>query len=202
MWNYEELAPGIASYENVMEDPKTFISDVESLVGIYNLAWHDANQTNGGKYEEPSNKPSIRDCKVMSIPPYDSDPELAQKIPGAQLAIHLHLNNSLYPAINDYRNRYLAGQWDKAEGWQLLKYGSGNHFVNHFDDSRPFPRTLSMSFYLNDDYEGGEIEFGRFNLKIKPKANQMILFPSNYIYNHTVHPVKTGTRYAVVAWWD
>jgi predicted 2-oxoglutarate/Fe(II)-dependent dioxygenase YbiX len=59
-----------------------------------------------------------------------------------------------------------------------------------------------MSFYLNEDYEGGEIEFGRFNLKIKPKANQMIMFPSNYIYNHTVHPVVSGTRYAVVAWWN
>jgi predicted 2-oxoglutarate/Fe(II)-dependent dioxygenase YbiX len=59
-----------------------------------------------------------------------------------------------------------------------------------------------MSFYLNDEYEGGEIEFSRFGLNVKPKANQAIFFPSNYVYNHTVHPVTSGTRYAVVGWWE
>jgi hypothetical protein len=202
MWEYKELAPGIASYENVIDSAENFIYELENLSKDNHLSWHDATASNGGELEEPSSKPLIRDCKVISLPPYDSNPELYDETLKHYFDLHLKLNNSLYAVINDYRNRYLAGQWDKAEGWQILKYGSGNHFVNHFDDSRLYPRTVSMSFYLNDNYEGGEIEFGRFNLKIKPKANQMILFPSNYIYNHTVHPVKSGTRYAVVGWWN
>jgi predicted 2-oxoglutarate/Fe(II)-dependent dioxygenase YbiX len=59
-----------------------------------------------------------------------------------------------------------------------------------------------MSFYLNDDYEGGEIEFPRFGLQVKPEPNQMIMFPSNYVYNHVVNPVTSGTRYAIVAWFE
>ena len=59
-----------------------------------------------------------------------------------------------------------------------------------------------MCFYLNEDYHGGEIEFTRFNLKIKPKENQMIIFPSNYIYNHVVNPVIKGKRYVIVGWWN
>jgi predicted 2-oxoglutarate/Fe(II)-dependent dioxygenase YbiX len=50
---------------------------------------------------------------------------------------------------------------------------------------------------LNDDYEGGEINFPRFNLKIKPEKNSLILFPSNYVYNHSAEPVKNGTKYAI-----
>jgi hypothetical protein len=201
MFEFEELAPGIISYTKVIDDPQLFISDLEGLVEINNLIWSDATQSDGHD-AEPMKTPSIRECKAMSLPPYDSDPRLATAVPGAQLTLHNFLNDSLYPAINDYRFRHSATQWDQSHGWQILKYGQGNHFVNHFDDSRAYPRTVSMSFYLNDDYEGGEIEFPRFGLKIKPKANQLIMFPSNYVYNHTVHPVVSGTRYAVVCWWN
>jgi predicted 2-oxoglutarate/Fe(II)-dependent dioxygenase YbiX len=51
--------------------------------------------------------------------------------------------------------------------------------------------------YLNDDYEGGEIEFVNFDIKIKPKAGTLIMFPSNYPYSHIAHPVISGTKYAV-----
>jgi predicted 2-oxoglutarate/Fe(II)-dependent dioxygenase YbiX len=59
-----------------------------------------------------------------------------------------------------------------------------------------------MSYFLNDNYEGGEIEFDHFNLKIKPKENQAVFFPSNYVYSHKVHPVTEGIRYSVVGWWE
>jgi predicted 2-oxoglutarate/Fe(II)-dependent dioxygenase YbiX len=59
---------------------------------------------------------------------------------------------------------------------------------------------MSWVYYINDDYTGGEISFPRFNLTYKPVANEFIVFPSNYIYNHSVLPVIEGTRYAVVSW--
>jgi predicted 2-oxoglutarate/Fe(II)-dependent dioxygenase YbiX len=59
---------------------------------------------------------------------------------------------------------------------------------------------MSTIFYMNDDYEGGEIEFPRFNVSHKPEKNELIIFPSTYVYNHSVLPVTSGTRYAVVSW--
>jgi predicted 2-oxoglutarate/Fe(II)-dependent dioxygenase YbiX len=59
---------------------------------------------------------------------------------------------------------------------------------------------MSTVYYLNDNYTGGEINFPRFNVTFKPKANQMIIFPSTYVYNHSVSPVIEGQRYAVVSW--
>jgi len=76
----------------------------------------------------------------------------------------------------------------------------GQKFVNHIDDHTDYHRRMSTIYYINDNYEGGEIEFPRFNVKYKPVANDFIIFPSNYMYNHSVSPVISGERYAVVSW--
>lgn len=196
----EELAPGIMSYIGVMDDPKQFISDIEGLVELNLLTWNPASQSDSPDGDS-SVKKSARDCFAISLPSYDKNPELKNNH-DIYNKVSTLLDEQLLPTVNEYRNHYSAIHWPTSEGWQLLKYGKDNHFINHYDDSKQWPRTLSMSFYLNDDYEGGEIEFPRFNLKIKPRANQMIMFPSNYVYNHSVHPVISGTRYAVVAWWN
>ena len=58
---------------------------------------------------------------------------------------------------------------------------------------------LSIIGVLNDDYRGGDfIMFD--NYKIKLKAGDLILFPSNFMYPHLVKEVKEGTRYSFVSW--
>ena len=196
----EQLAPGIWSYTGIIEKPMEFISDLEGLVEINNLQWFDAS-ANDGDVAQTEIRKSVRDCLAISIPAYDREPD-ARAHGGPLPLLHDFLNASLNPVLNLYESEHAAWHWKDSEGWQILKYGKGQHFVNHYDDSKQFPRTVSMSYYLNDDYEGGEIEFPRFGLKIKPKADQAIFFPSNYVYNHIVHPVTSGTRYAVVGWWN
>ena len=60
-----------------------------------------------------------------------------------------------------------------------------------------------MVYYPNDDYEGGELEFINFKLKVKPKANQLFLFPASYIYEHKIHDIGAGNpRYTIVAFFS
>ena len=66
------------------------------------------------------------------------------------------------------------------------------------------PRFLSdysSLVYLNDNYEGGELVFPEYNLNIKPKAGDIITFPTNAMYLHAVNKIKSGTRYNVVLKW-
>lgn len=196
----EELAPGIVSYKNVMEDPGNFIEYIENLVLQNKLNWYQASQSDSPDGNSMVNKKS-RDCFAISLPSYDKNPEF-KNIKNIYNEVSTKIDEKLLPTVNDYRFLYAANHWTISEGWQLLKYGKDNHFVKHYDDSKQYPRTVSMSYYLNDNYEGGEIEFPNFNLKIKPVADQMIMFPSNYVYTHTVHPVISGTRYAIVGWWN
>jgi len=87
---------------------------------------------------------------------------------------------------------------------QILKYGLGGHYRFHTDHSIKAPRTYSCIFLINDNYEGGELLFKYPNsekiTKIDKKENKMIIWPSNFLYPHSVMPVTKGERYSVVAW--
>ena len=85
----------------------------------------------------------------------------------------------------------------------ILKYEDNGHYQAHTDYGKFTPRQISFSYILNDDYEGGEFEFvlpKKRSMKIKPKENSCIMFPSNFMFPHKVHPVPKGTRYVIVGW--
>jgi predicted 2-oxoglutarate/Fe(II)-dependent dioxygenase YbiX len=50
----------------------------------------------------------------------------------------------------------------------------------------------------NDNYKGGEFVICGEELKLK--AGSLLIFPSNYVYPHSVKPVISGTRYSFVSW--
>ena len=62
-------------------------------------------------------------------------------------------------------------------------------------------RTWSAIFYVNDDYEGGEIDFPLKKFVYKPKANSFVMFPSTSEYLHGVREITKGTRYTVAIWY-
>lgn len=87
----------------------------------------------------------------------------------------------------------------------ILKYENKGFYTWHTDHAGiNAPRTMSCILLLNNDYEGGNLCFrnpdgsGEWEVEVKP--NRMIVWPSNFLYPHTVKPVTKGTRYSVVAW--
>lgn len=87
-----------------------------------------------------------------------------------------------------------------AETYTLLRYQPGEKYNLHYDGGTETARSISVLVYLNDDYEGGELEFPNFDVSIKPKAGTLVLFPSNYAYAHIAQPVKLGTKYVIATW--
>jgi predicted 2-oxoglutarate/Fe(II)-dependent dioxygenase YbiX len=56
--------------------------------------------------------------------------------------------------------------------------------------------------YLNDDYDGGILEFPKIGLELKPKEGDIIFFPSQVPFFHQSTPITKGIKYAAVAWWN
>jgi predicted 2-oxoglutarate/Fe(II)-dependent dioxygenase YbiX len=87
---------------------------------------------------------------------------------------------------------------------EILKYENTGFYTWHVDHFATVPRTMSCILLLNNDYEGGNLCFrnpdgsGEWEVEVKP--NRMIIWPSNFLYPHTVKPVTKGKRYSVVAW--
>lgn len=102
--------------------------------------------------------------------------------------------------IEDYRNRFDLKPIVSTET-VLLRYEQDNMFHYHYDASKTYNRVVSVSMFLNDDFTGGELEFKEFDLKIKPTAGDILVFPSSYPYMHQVNPVEFGVRYSVVKWY-
>lgn len=90
------------------------------------------------------------------------------------------------------------------ERFHFVKYeGAGTHFRMHVDHGPHFVSTVSVVVYLNDGYEGGDLWFPRLNsLTIKPKTGNILVFPSNYIYEHSATDIVEGTKYSVVIMTD
>jgi hypothetical protein len=59
---------------------------------------------------------------------------------------------------------------------------------------------LTCTVYINDDYEGGEIEFyvdGEFVPAYKPEAGDIMVFPSGEPYYHGVRTATRGNKYLI-----
>ena len=127
---------------------------------------------------------------------------------GVKSLTEVHWTNFLYNVFNKSIDSYLKcinveSNWSVSEV-QILKYNVGGHYKFHVDNALSVPRTYSCIFFLNDDYEGGELVFkfpGKDNEhKIKTQKNSVVVWPSNFLYPHSVKPVTKGERYSVVSW--
>lgn len=100
----------------------------------------------------------------------------------------------------DYRN-FFDLPLKSETGYSLLKYSGGSEYHIHFDHASANERVLSMVACLGEEeFEGGELEFNNFTLKVKLNKDDIILFPSNFPYTHIAHPVNKGTKYSLVTW--
>jgi len=111
--------------------------------------------------------------------------------------------------INDDNFKFDLYPFFEKESIQYSHYDVGDHYSWHTDivGSSP-PRKLSFSLMLNDDYEGGEFEIGRYScgdyelktvtVAAENKTGTLIVFPS--ALPHRVKPVTKGIRKSLVGW--
>lgn len=195
----EEIAPGMVVYSNVIDNSDSLYSDIEEGMISAKIEWQSAMVREGNDKNTVNNL--TRNTSTIGIPYSGTIQESPLTTFSEEFTINL--NNLFFenfdPIEKDYKASYgIETVWHDQYG--ILKYGEGQFFTNHIDDHQDFHRRISTIYYLNDNYVGGEINFPRFGITFKPKANQMILFPSTYVYNHSVSPVIEGERYAVVSW--
>jgi Rps23 Pro-64 3,4-dihydroxylase Tpa1-like proline 4-hydroxylase len=79
------------------------------------------------------------------------------------------------------------------------------HSDNTHEDGRPsaFYKSKYAGFiYLNDNFDGGLLNFKHFDVSIKPEPGMMAFFKGGHGNEHEVTTVKNGERYTVGSFWD
>lgn len=185
------VAGCIEIFENVWPNPYNSIDliEKESADTASGVHWEKAETIGSGAYQK------VRTNDLMQIT------HLANILDNSLLQnIHNQFYVLLLAATCGYATRHNINEIFYHEGYNLLRYREGEEYKPHYDGGTTIGRCISALVYLNDDYEGGELEFVNFKIKIRPQAGMLILFPSNYAYLHTSHPVTNGTKYALVTW--
>jgi hypothetical protein len=62
-------------------------------------------------------------------------------------------------------------------------------------------RQFGCVYYLNDNYDGGEIYFPNQNVELKPKQNTLVFFPGTLQFLHGVKPITSGVRSTLTSFW-
>lgn len=193
----EDLGHGIFVYRDVLPESLDIINRLENVLtdksNPYN--WVVA-QVGYGQV-----MPDYRDCVDFKYKKEDlhDDGSDAYK----ELAkIWQQCYDRKASAVDHYRSIFNIMDLKYWEAFNFIRYGEGQHFREHHDHGFSYNCTVSVVCYLNDNYEGGELTFRLQNQKIKPKAGDMYVFPSNYMYPHVAEKVTSGIKYSLVTMLD
>jgi len=187
----DEIIGGcINVYENAWPNPEETIQLIESITTDPDSGIHWSKATTLGQGLNQKSRTNY-DLGITHNAQMYNNPAL-QNIHN-QMYVLLLASTIPYARKNGIEEMY-------HEPYNMLRYRGGQEYKAHADGGTDTGRSVSAIVYLNNDYEGGEIEFVNFEIKIKPEPGMLILFPSNFAYKHIAHPVTKGTKYAIVTW--
>ena len=160
-----------------------------------------SDEWNQGKLSNLNNELTVvkskRDCFTIFL----SGNETINKNYNIRKKIDEEIFKCVGKAVEKYKNKFNEFIISNDSGYQLLKYEKNGFIENHIDSlAANEHRTLSCSLILNDNFEGGEFSFFNNKLKYKLKKGSAILFPSNFMYPHSILPIKKGIRYSIITW--
>lgn len=201
--SYTELYPNIDVYTGLLPD-------AEKLYKIMKQSEHDGDGkfflkkwdkwSQFGTYTQQKNE---QDTEREHGERYEEEKYLAQRV-----------YEAYNQAIQDYIKRHnialpedarlMSSSFSKYdENVNLMKNNLVMQYhTDYIISERDMPGykfLITCTTYINDDYEGGEIEFYIDNKKIthKPKAGDILVFPSTEPYYHGVKMIKKGNKFFI-----
>ena len=192
----EEIGPAIYVYKNVLSQDMRIVERVEKALAIPGTRFNWQPSMTGRQTISDH-----RTCMDWKLHPKTLEPK--DKFSNDALDLHDEIIDKLKLCLEHYKPNNYVAEISYFEAINVVRYGSGQYFKTHTDDGDTYRCTLSAVGYPNDNYEGGELKFPKFNLTYKPVAGDFVLFPSSYAYAHSSEPVTDdGVKYSLVIMTD
>ncbi len=187
----------IVELENFMtQEEVDFLEKAARNITIWDVTQSHINENGTVIYDSEFWKD-----RVATAPSLDAnDPKI--------LPILIGLFNRLQPIIEDFFKvkvqptgqtivKWNPGQFQMPHADKELHFGSDAGLPNDF----PY-YDISSLFYINDDYEGGELYFPYQKVQFKPKRGSAYFFPGDMNYVHGVTEVTKSLRYTCPFFWE
>lgn len=182
--NKTELAPKLFVYSDAIPGYDQIIPYVEQVTGTGMVLWEKAELSGNSV-----------DTLLFDYPLELKDPNDQSILFDERMS--LVLGGFLGFAEVDYVQQNSLSKKFVHDKFLLMKYGEGADFpISGKDDGDH----LNVMYYLNDDYEGGAVEFPSLGITYQPKANEVLIFPASKGFEYTVGKMTSGTKYSVVSY--
>lgn len=188
--DFEKLGLGVRKYSKPQQTDAIVHAIEEMLLNSSEISWQPSKIKTDTEYVVDT---TFRyNVYFWLNKDLDYSIETKQKIASVEQMI----NNQVQECLQQYQSE-VGVSISKQEPYELLKYTENNFLEWHSDDGSADRSRVSMLYYLNDGYDGGELEFANFDLLFKPKKGDIIIFPSSFIFKHRVRKVTNGVRYVI-----
>lgn len=181
--NKTELAPGLVLYKDVIPSYEQLVPYIEQVTASGMVLW-ETKEISGNSVE----------TMVFDYPQELKDPNDHAILFDERMSLVL---GGFFGFIeSDYIQENNPGRQLLHDQMMLMSYGAGAEFPLSKDNAGH----LSIMYYLNDDYEGGTIEFPNLGITYEPKANEAIIFPAADGFEYTIEKMIHGTKYSVLTY--
>jgi predicted 2-oxoglutarate/Fe(II)-dependent dioxygenase YbiX len=201
---FDEIYPNVIVYRNMLSDPeksyKIIANSESSGEGKYFLKeWTPWAQF--GTYTQIKWGEELNDAIKNEI--FEEEKALSEEITFAYNKAVSHYTKHtglLFPADATFSGHSYCKYFDQIDDLKnnmTMQYHT-DYIISQRDMPGPKFHT-TCTFYINDNYEGGDLEFffdGNI-INYKPRAGDLVVFPSTDPYYHGVKQIFNGNKYFV-----
>ena len=115
--------------------------------------------------------------------------------------------DKLYQCYQDYKDQWPFLKQNittlDIPSFNIQKYEPGGHYnLMHCERGslQSMHRVFAWMTYLNDVEDGGETYFKHFDLKIKPKTGNTLIWPAEWTHAHKGETLNKGNKYIITGW--
>jgi hypothetical protein len=163
--------------------------ECDGLINEFEQRSNDSFLEQSKNYE--TNKVESSNYEVVSLNPFTSNFNLIKQ--KTSLVVKHYINYLNQP--NFFFTNQLKEGLNYSHQYRIIKYKPEGYIHPHSDH---IPNLYgSLSFNLNEDYEGGEFKFfnGKYNISLG--KGDALIFPADYFWVHEVTPITRGCRYSL-----
>jgi hypothetical protein len=140
-----------------------------------------------------------------SVLPQDNDEHVVSE--GLPSDIFSQIKNGIIDAVASVHD--LDPKIISQIGYHTQKWEPGAYARKHSDNtdehghSGAFTRSRYAAFlYLNDNFDGGLLQFSDQDITIQPKVGMLAAFDGGFNNMHEVTLITRGVRYTIGSFWD
>jgi hypothetical protein len=209
--DYSTLLDNVVVYSNVLKDYPEYLEKIKSI------SFDKWNDWNGCGYYLP-----LESSLYIGNPINYKSEAISETAENELYAEILTINNEIFGKTTNHfikLTNYKLPNWRNSSASLCCYFPFKNRnnkqtglvlpfhtdFVQHEKNEPGIKHGITANLYINDDYVGGEILFldktTKEIVKYKPKAGDMVVFPSQDPYYHAVNEISEGHKYFIRNFW-